>query len=78
MDLLTVLDHELGHVLGFEHHRAGVMEEYLTPGTRRVPAPGTTTDAGSDGVPAALQWDIVGQELAFAMWEAEHPWGKKR
>jgi hypothetical protein len=78
MDLLTVLDHELGHVLGFEHQRAGVMEEYLTPGTRRVPAPGTTTDAGSDGVPAALQWDIVGQELAFAMWEAEHPWGKKR
>jgi Matrixin len=34
MDLLTVLEHEIGHVLGFEHADSGVMRETLTAGTR--------------------------------------------
>nr|MBI3614343.1 putative Ig domain-containing protein [Nitrospirota bacterium] len=34
MDLLTVLAHELGHVLGYHHRTSGLMQETLTPGTR--------------------------------------------
>lgn len=37
MDLLTVLMHELGHVLGHEHDEGGVMAETLTAGTRLTP-----------------------------------------
>ena len=38
VDLLTAVMHEFGHVLG-EGHSAGddVMEERLSPGTRRLP-----------------------------------------
>jgi hypothetical protein len=37
MDLLTVVTHELGHLLGFEHSDAGVMEARLTAGVRLNP-----------------------------------------
>ena len=37
MDLLTVLEHEVGHLLGFEHAATGVMQETLTTGVRELP-----------------------------------------
>jgi hypothetical protein len=50
IDLLTVLDHELGHVLGFEHADSGVMSDTLPAGTRRTPAasPGQADFAALD------------------------------
>ena len=39
MDLLTVLEHELGHLLGYEHDETGVMIDTLSAGTRRTPTP---------------------------------------
>jgi hypothetical protein len=40
MDLLTVLMHEMGHVLGREHEQAGLMAETLLPGVRELPERG--------------------------------------
>jgi hypothetical protein len=38
MDLLTVVMHELGHVVGLERTESGVMQASLTAGTRLAPA----------------------------------------
>ncbi len=35
IDLWTVIQHELGHILGFDHSDDGVMEETLLPGVRK-------------------------------------------
>lgn len=41
MDLLTVVMHELGHVLGFDHDASdNLMSESLLPGVRRLPTAG--------------------------------------
>ena len=45
MDLLTVLDHELGHLLGLPE---GVMPESLPTGTRRTPVPLRSLSRGLD------------------------------
>ena len=37
VDLLTVVMHELGHVLGYGHEDEGLMDDTLPLGTRRLP-----------------------------------------
>src|SRR5262245_48418098 len=83
IDLLTVLDHELGHVFGYEHSQTGVMEEALPTGTRRMPAAGAIghpalhTRAGAStlappwGGPSAI-------DLLFTPPDSALPWTKRR
>ena len=51
MDLLTVLEEETGHLLGFDHEETGVMGDTLATGTRRTPSDGIHT-----GRFAAVDW----------------------
>lgn len=37
IDLWTVIQHELGHLLGYEHSETGLMQETLAPGIRKLP-----------------------------------------
>lgn len=80
MDLLTVVMHELGHVLGHDHDDDGVMAETLAAGERR-------TDFGQDHV--ALTDKIFGQpeDDRFDLWlgvlmtehlDSGQPWTKRR
>ncbi|QDU06235.1 putative outer membrane protein pmp6 precursor [Gimesia chilikensis] len=44
IDLRTVILHELGHLLGYEHDAAGLMQETLAPGVRYLPDWESATD----------------------------------
>jgi hypothetical protein len=59
MDLLTVVMHEMGHVLGLDHDAKGVMQETLDPGTRLSPSRLDLYFAGPD--------DMADVALALSM-----------
>jgi hypothetical protein len=63
MDLLTVVTHEVGHLLGYEHTSVGVMQDTLDAGIRRTP--------GSQPITAANQHDAA---LTWFGWTADTPW----
>jgi hypothetical protein len=65
MDLLTVLEHELGHVLGYEHEESGVMIDTLPAGTRRGPG---------NGIDSATKLDGRDLFLAFLDADGETKW----
>ena len=52
MDLLTVVEHEVGHLLDRGHEASGVMQETLTAGTRRTVGP--VLAAAPDGLSVVL------------------------
>jgi PAP2 superfamily len=57
MDLLTVLEHEVGHLLGYDHVDGGVMQETLGAGVRRTMGPTTMTASDRlDGAPTLFSW----------------------
>src|SRR5262245_35137749 len=57
MDLLTVLTHEVGHLLGYDHAAGGVMQETLNAGVRRtLGATDSTATDQSGGAPTLITW----------------------
>jgi hypothetical protein len=55
VDLLSVVSHEMGHLLGFDHDAGDdVMNEALAVGVRRLPEPVTARPTGFAPIPIAV------------------------
>ena len=85
MDLVSVVEHELGHVLGFEHadaDRFAVMHEDLTAGTRYslLSATGEPAAPAQAAAPATPAFDTLASQAGGAPnaavdWQAGGPGG---
>ena len=64
MDLLTVIEHEIGHLLGRDHDEEGVMAETLAAGTR----PGATRGPDAD------LWLMEAALFGAVDVDVERPW----
>ncbi|QDU11903.1 choice-of-anchor Q domain-containing protein [Gimesia aquarii] len=51
VDLWSVIMHELGHLLGFEHENEGLMQDTLPPGVRRLPSWELNIDLEDNSLP---------------------------
>ena len=80
MDLLTVVMHEIGHLLGQEHIDDGVMAETLATGVRRTEIPSDHT-AKVDQVFSQLEAQQTGSlqdELLDERLNSRRPWFQRR